>query len=446
MDVIGNNIANINTTGFKRGRVNFQDMFYQQMQGAARPTEVLGGVNPVEVGLGMTIASIDTIHTQGSFQSTGVGTDLAINGNGFFILDDRGAEVYTRAGNFYLDREGTLVNSNGLRVQGWMAEDIGGTRILDTSRSLESLVIPVGAKDEARETTMVYFACNLDKRTPEIADDASEAEIRAGAWSTSINIYDSFGDLHVARVVFTRVPGTNNSWQGEVIVNPDSEIPTNTSVGMGDDPPAPGGPTVFVVNFDNNGMLMSVVDAAGNEDAAGSLIMNVAYDLQTANPQDDGTMTRHNFQLNLGTVGGLTNSMTQYAERSSTRINEQNGNPMGYLENFRIDSAGVITGIFDNGNLRVIGQIGLASFTNQGGLEKIGDNNYRMTTNSGNANIGTSGLAGKGFIQAGVLEMSNVDMADQFTDMIITQRGFQANSRTIQTADQMLQELLTLKR
>jgi flagellar hook protein FlgE len=157
-------------------------------------------------------------------------------------------------------------------------------------------------------------------------------------------------------------------------------------------------------------------------------------------------MVRQVFNLNLGTVGGLTNSMTQFAERSSTKIFEQDGYNMGYMENFRIDGSGIITGIFSNGTNRVLGQIALATFPNQGGLEKAGDNTFRRTSNSGNADIGVSGVAGKGTLQAGALEMSNVDMADQFTDMIITQRGFQANSRTIQTADQMLQELLALKR
>jgi flagellar hook protein FlgE len=138
--------------------------------------------------------------------------------------------------------------------------------------------------------------------------------------------------------------------------------------------------------------------------------------------------------------------MTQYAERSSSKIFQQDGHNMGYMENFKIDGSGIITGIFSNGTTRTLGQVAMASFPNQGGLEKTGDNTFRKTNNSGNANISASGIAGKGKIQAGALEMSNVDMADQFTDMIITQRGFQANSRTIQTADQLLQEVLTLKR
>jgi len=448
MDVIGNNIANVNTYGFKKNRVNFQDMFYQQLQGAARPTETLGGVNPKEVGLGMSVASIDTLHLQGTFQTTGVGTDLAINGMGFFILDDRGAQLFTRAGTFALDQNGTLVNpGNGMKVQGWMAQEIDGVQFLDTSRSIEELIIPVGAKDMARATTMVNFACNLDKRTPEIPEGATTLQSREGTWSTQEKIYDSFGDVHILQVEFTRVTGENNSWTARVSVDPQNEIPTNASAGLGDAPPEAGGPNVFTLNFNNQGTILSAIDGAGNESAMGQVVMNVAFDVQSATPGDDGAMIRQNFMLNLGTIGDITrSSMTQFAERSSSKIVEQDGHTMGYLENFKIDGSGIITGIFSNGTSRTLGQVAMASFPNQGGLEKAGDNNFRKTNNSGNANIGPSGIAGKGKIQAGVLEMSNVDMADQFTDMIVTQRGFQANSRTIQTADQLLQELLTLKR
>jgi flagellar hook protein FlgE len=447
MDVIGNNIANVNTYGFKRNRVNFQDIFYQQLQGAARPTEDVGGVNPKEIGLGMSVASIDTIHIQGAFQTTAVQTDLAIQGTGFFILDDKGSQLFTRAGTFALDEQGTYVNpANGMKVQGWMAQEIDGVQLLDTSRALEDLIIPIGAKDAARATTLVNFACNLDKRTPEVPEGATALQTREGTWSTQEKIYDSFGDVHVLQVEFTRVAGVNNSWTARVSVDPQNEAPTNASAALGDAPPAAGGPDVFTINFSNQGTILSAIDGAGNESNAGQVIMNVAYDVQSATLGDDGAMIRQNFRLNLGTVGGLVNSMTQYAERSSSKIVEQDGHGMGYMEDFKIDNSGIITGVFSNGTTRTLGQVAMASFPNQGGLEKAGDNNFRKTNNSGNANISVSGIAGKGIIKSGVLEMSNVDLADQFTDMIVTQRGFQASSRTIQTADQLLQEILTLKR
>jgi flagellar hook protein FlgE len=449
MDVIGNNIANINTTGFKRNRVNFQDILYQQLQGAAAPTDEIGGVNPKEVGLGMSVASIDTIHIQGGLQTTGVGTDLAIQGNGFFILDDAGKQLFTRAGAFTVDKAGLMVNpANGMKVQGWMAREVEGSTVLDISRPVQDLIIPIGGKDPARATTTVNFACNLDKRIPEIpAENPTGKQVLDGTWSTQIDIYDSFGDKHILQVEFTRVPGTPNSWTAAVTVDPENEDPTNTAIGFGEAAPAAGGPAAFTVNFSNNGTLLSAEDGAGNvSGAAGQVMMNVAYDVQTATPAEDGAPTRQQFTLDLGTVGGFTRSITQYAEQSSSKAVEQDGRTMGYLENFKIDSTGTITGIYDNGSTRVLAQVAMASFPNQGGLEKAGDNTFRVSNNSGIANIGPSGVAGKGKIVSGVLEMSNVDMADQFTDMIVTQRGFQANSRTIQTADQLLQELLTLKR
>jgi flagellar hook protein FlgE len=449
MDVIGNNISNINTTGFKKGRVTFQDMLYQQLSAASRPNDEVGGVNPKEVGLGMTIAAIDTIHTQGSLQTTGVNTDLAISGTGFFILTDGSTEVYTRAGGFTVDQNGTFVNpSNGMKVQGWMAQDIDGVQILDTSRETEDLIIPIGGKDPARATTSVNFACNLDKRTPFIGEGAGEAEIRQGTWGTEIQIFDSFGDAHTLRVEFSRIPGaddpnSSNAWNATVTVDPQNPNPTNAAVGFG----AVGVGNTFTVNFSNLGNLASVVDAAGNASPdAGAVLMRVGFDVQNATPGADGGVIRQEFDLNLGTVGGLVNSITQYAEGSTTKAFTQDGYTMGYLENFKIDQSGGITGIYTNGTSRILGQIALASFANQGGLEKAGDNNYAASNNSGIANVGASNSQGKGKIISGVLEMSNVDMAEQFTDMIVTQRGFQANTRTIQTADQLLQELLTLKR
>ena len=448
MDVIGNNISNINTTGFKRNRVNFQDILYQQLQGAARPTEDLGGVNPKEVGLGMSIASIDTLHIQGALTVTGVQTDVAITGQGFFILDDMGKELYTRAGAFSLDADGVLVNpANGMKVLGWMAEEIEGYNILDVSRPIEKITIPVGGKDPAKETSVVQFACNLDKRTAELPENPTGNQIRDATWSTSIKIYDTYGDVHDLQVEFTRVPGIANSWNATVSVDPQNEIPTNATIGFGEEAPAVGGPQTFVVNFSNNGTLLSAEDGAGNvSGASGQVQMYVAYDVQTSTPNEDGTLPRQAFVLNLGEVGGFTRSITQYAEQSSSKPVEQDGRPMGYLDDFKIDSTGVITGVYSNGTTRDIAQLALAIFPNQGGLEKAGDNTFRRSNNSGMANIGPSGVAGRGKIVPGALEMSNVDMADQFVDMIVTQRGFQANSKTIQTADQLLQELLTLKR
>jgi len=444
MDVLGNNIANVNTNGFKKGRVTFQDMLSQTLAGAAKPTDEVGGVNPQQVGLGMQVSTIDTIHTQGALQSTGVMTDVAIQGNGFFITQDGDKRYYTRNGAFGLDQDGRLVNpADGRRVQGWMAQTVGGQTFVNNAADIQDLVIPVGSKDPAKATTNVYFASNLDKRTPEIPPNATDQTTAAGTWQTTFDIFDSFGRVHKLQVNFTKVPGVANRWQAAVSVDPAAQTGTNPRVQIGN---GAAGNNTFQLDFDNFGALADVRDAAGNAINAGALQAAVSYDVPDVTLPAGAATVRQTFNLNLGTVGAYRDAITQFGDASSTKAVRQDGYGMGYLETFKIDQTGTITGVYTNGSNRVIGQIALASFTNPGGLEKAGENTYVVSNNSGQPNVGASGTAGKGKTIAGTLEMSNVDLAEQFTDMIVTERGFQANSRTITTSDQMLQELLQLKR
>ncbi len=444
MDVIGNNISNVNTIGFKKGRVNFQDMFSQTMQGAARPANELGGVNPKQVGLGMSVASIDTLHLQGSLQTTGKVDDLAINGTGFFVLASGEKNFYSRAGAFGLDEVGTLVNpANGMRVQGWMAQTVAGAQFVNTATDVNDLVIPVGSKDPAAATTDVFLASTLDKNAPDILPGSGPDVIREGTWTIDKDIYDSFGVVHTLRMNFTKVPGISNQWQADVTVDPEAETQTNTIVDIG---AANNTTNLFTVEFDNLGRLLLVTDEQGDILDTGELLAQVVFDVADTTPDAAGALIRQTVNLNFGEVGSYTNAMTQFGEQFSTRAYSQNGYAMGYLESFNVDQSGTITGIYSNGTKRMIGQVALASFINPGGLEKAGESTYAETNNSGEALISESGVAGKGKVVSGALEMSNVDLAEQFTDMIVTQRGFQANSKTIQTSDQMLQELLTLKR
>ncbi len=452
MDVIGNNISNVNTNGFKRGRVTFQDLISQRLQGAARPDQQRGGVNPQQVGLGMNIASIDTLHEQGSLETTGQKDDLAIQGDGFFVMRDGDQQVYTRAGNFSLDADGTLVNpANGMRVQGWQAQEENGQTFVNTSGSLEDLQIPVGGKDPARATEHVRFASNLDKNTPVLGDDPSASEIQEGTWSVTQEIYDSFGNTHELRLDFTRVPDEPNRWQVDTVINPGEDEQPLQNVSVGGQQSADT--TSFFVQFADDGTLESVSNDEGGIVDEGDISVDMTFEVPGgALPTigdgldlvDDGVQTQ-TFTLDLGEAGAFTDSMTQYASPSSLKVFEQDGSEMGYLEDFQIDQRGVITGVYSNGNNRTLGQVALASFTNPGGLEKDGDTTFVESINSGMADIGPVGVAGKGQIISGALEMSNVDLSESFTDMITTQRGFQANSRTIRTSDEMLQELLTLK-
>ncbi len=445
MDVIGNNISNVNTVGFKRARVNFQDMISQQMSGAAKPTDEVGGVNPKEVGLGMTVASIDNVFTQGNLQSTGISTDLAIQGNGFFIMKNGEESFYTRNGAFSLDMNGTLVNpSNGMRVQGWMARELDGEMVVQTAATPTDLTIPVGSKDPAKETTNINYACNLNKNTPEIMESASAADIAKATWNTEQKIYDSFGNEHLLSISFTRVPGNPNQWQATVNVDADNADFTQTRIGLGT---TDGMENTFLINFDNYGLLESVTDSAGNvTNPEGSVVLQASYTVPESNAEGEGNPYRQTMNINLGTIGSAVNTVTQSASKSTTKAYFQDGYTLGYLDTFKIDSTGTITGVYSNGTNRTIGRIALATFTNNQGLEKAGDNTYVESINSGMAKIGESGVAGNGSLLAGALEMSNVDLSEQMTDMIVTQRGFQANSKTIQTADTLLETVLSLKR
>ena len=298
MDVIGNNISNVNTYGFKKGRVDFQDMISQQLSGAARPGEEVGGVNPKEVGLGMSIAAIDTIFTQGNLQSTGVSTDLAIQGNGFFVLKDGEETFYSRAGVFGVDANGTLVNpANGMRVQGWMADE---NQMLQTSASTTDLKIPVGQKDPAKATQTVRYLCNLDKNLPEIPENPTEEQIKAGTWQTEIDIYDTYGSKHQLHMDFQKGPGNPNPWTVAITVDPNAEIATETRAGINT---TDGVSNIYTLNFDNYGALASVVDSAGNvSNTEGNIILQTSYNVPSTNPDEAGNPFRQTMNLDLGTI------------------------------------------------------------------------------------------------------------------------------------------------
>lgn len=445
MDVIGNNVANVNTTGFKKGRVQFQDLISQTLQGAARPREEVGGVNPKQVGLGVQVAAIDTLHTQGALQTTGVKTDLAVEGEGFFILRDGGALQYTRAGNFSLDADGLLVDpATGRRVQGWNAQVVNNQTIINTAAGIEDLLVPVGGKDNASATTLVRLASNLDKNTPVIpAVGASAADVQSGTWVVSYDIFDNFGNTHQLTLNLTPVGGVPNQWNAQVQIT--SADGTNPVQGIAVGGVASADGQTFVVDFNSDGTLLQLTNPEGGLVNSGDLSATLTFQVPDSEAGGGAQITQ-TVEIGLGQIGQVTNAVTQFASPSTTRVYTQNGYGLGYLEDFRIDRSGVITGVYSNGNNRTVGQIAMSSFTNPGGLDKIGATSYLESINSGVADVGTSGTASRGAVTAGTLELSNVDLAEEFTDMIVTQRGFQANSRTITTSDQLLQELLTLKR
>lgn len=446
LDVIGNNVANVNTIGYKKNRVNFQDMLYQGMQGASRPTDELGGTNPKQVGLGMTVATIDTVHTQGALQGTGNKSDVAITGDGFFILKQGNQTSYTRAGAFNVDGDGNLVNpANGMKVQGWSANMVNGTMQVNPSGDIDDIKVPIYSKTPAKPTENVRMMCNLNKNTAGIDENSTPNDITSNTWVVDKKIYDTFGNEQNLRIEYTRDPATPNQWRGRAFVNPTADNPNPSNMGLSVAGQPVGADTEFTMNFDNTGSLTGIT-AGGQTINTGELSVRIGYDIPEANAGADGAAARQEFNLVVGTVGSFENSTTQTASTSSNKSYAQDGYAMGYLTAFNIDNSGTINATFTNGTTQVIGQLALATFTNPSGLEKSGETNFVETTNSGNALIDPASTAGKGKINAGTLEMSNVDLSAEFVDMIVTQRGFQANSKGIQTSDTMLQEILQLKR
>lgn len=439
MDVVSNNISNVNTYGFKTSRVTFQDMISQTLSGAARPEENRGGVNPKQVGLGMTIASIDRIFTQGSLQTTGNQTDLAISGDGFFVVSDGDRKFYTRAGTFGIDKNGTLVNpGNGLKVQGWQAtRNQAGEMIVNPSGSLEDIVIPIYGKVDANETANIKYKCNLDSRYAVVPPNATGRMRSSAGVTTNIDAYDNQGNTHRLTMVFWKTGP--NQWTASAAIT-DSTVPLTLDVPAGAGMQNNANPSSRInLRFSPDGKLVSVADeGTPDESNQGSLVVN-------ANWRVAGDPNMRTIQLDMG-KSGLLEGVTQFASPATTKAVEQDGYNMGYMESFNVDNSGIITGVYSNGTKNIVGQVAMAVFTNPQGLTATGENLFEVSNNSGAANEGAANTQGRGKVVAGTLEMSNVDLSDQFTDMIVTQRGFQANSRSITTADQMLQELLTLKR
>ncbi|MBA1333859.1 MAG: Flagellar hook protein FlgE [Firmicutes bacterium] len=404
MDVIGNNIANVNTVGYKSSRVTFQEIFSETLKGAGAPEGGRGGTNPQQVGLGISLASIDTLHTRGSIESTGYPLDLAIEGNGFFIVSDGAAPKFTRAGNFSRDTEGTIVNGNGLKVLGWMADAVGN---IDTSVSPGAIQIPENLQMAPMATDSITITGNLDANAE--IDDIVPFETL---------YYDELGREN--KLCFNLVKTADNEWELQdldgnanqvTIITPDGTTKRNVATNL----------TAELV-FDS-GKLSSTTPKTVTVSANTTALPHVSEDIVID-----------------------ISSITQFAGDSGIDPLSVSGYAAGSLESFSFDANGIATGVFTNGKSKVLCRIAIANFNNPAGLQKVGSNLYIQTPNSGQPSIGIAGESGRGTINPSSLEMSNVDISKEFTDMIITQRGFQANSRIITTSDEMLQELVNMKR
>ncbi|WP_130178928.1 flagellar hook protein FlgE [Cryobacterium sp. SO1] len=376
LDVTGNNIANVNTTAFKASATQFQDTLSQLTQGAGGPGARTGGTNPAQVGLGVQVAGIATNFAQGSSQATGKASDMLISGDGFFITQQGGETVYSRAGSFDFDSAGRLVTPSGAIVQGWGA--VNG--VVNEGGAVGDLALPVNAVIPGTATNAVAVTGTLP------SDAVKDTQVLR-----DVKVYDASGAARTLSLTFTK---SASGWDVSGIDN--GGTPVTTSLGFTGDSVTSGGTLVI------------------GDPAAGGVTVD------------------------LTSLKGLAGISTVKAAA--------NGSAPGSLESYTFGKDGTLVGLFSNGEQKALGRIALATFTNPGGLEKTGSNGYRATFNSGTAELGAPGSTGLGSLTGGALEMSNVDLSQEFTNLIVAQRGFQANARIITTSDEVLQELTNLKR
>lgn len=411
LSVVGDNIANVNTVGFKRSRANFSDMLGRS---------IAGGSAMPQPGAGSKVGSIQQMWEQGALLSTGAPTDLALNGGGFFMVNGNVAGVegnhYTRAGQFFLDDEGYLTNPEGLRLQGYPADATGavGGTVGDLSVEGDTLA--------ANPTASIDVAANLDADAAVPAAWDPTDPSGTSNFSTNVTVYDSLGASHELTVYY-RKSGAN-TWEWHAMAD-GAEVTGGT-------PGTPFEGASGTLTFTTDGKLDTETTSASSWDFVDATAAQaITFDFGDSLTTDSGT--------------GLGGS-TQYAAPSSVTGLSQDGYGAGEVAGVSIGQDGTIMGVFTNGQRRTLGQVAVADFASVDGLERSGQGLWTETQASGEALVGAAGTGGRGAVVAGALEGSNVDLAREFVDLIAYQRGFSANSRIVTTADEMYSELVNLKR
>ncbi|MBQ4069108.1 MAG: flagellar hook protein FlgE [Lachnospiraceae bacterium] len=411
MDVIGNNIANVNTVGFKSSRVTFSELFYQTTQVASGPNADTntGGQNAKQIGLGTNMGSISVdVTTEGGTQSTGNPFDLKISGDSFFVVSSGGANYFTKAGNFTTDASGNLVTQSGGLVMGYIAETPGAMLQTDQIRPL-SIYGAQYTNTPPEITTAATYSGNIN------SEDSNFAE--GLPITTFIPVYDNLGYKYEVQVQVTKVSATEYTAEATGVYSGNQLIEDLTAEMSG------------TLTFDGATGLI----AEGSESSF-ELTLSGKDSFTSPVTVDFSSLTCYGNESTIDCVRGDKNG-------------EGAGKAVGTMISVGVQTDGKIVAAYSNGDNEVIGQIAVANFSNPAGLEKVGDNLFAATLNSGEFNgIGEDVTANGGSISSGTLEMSNVDLSTEFTDMIVTQRGFQANSRIITTSDTMIEELLSLKR
>ena len=411
LSVIGNNIANVNTVGFKGSRTEFSDLLSAQG----------GGGSAGKIGLGTRIGRISAAFTQGNVESTGRPTDLAIEGNGFFVVSQGDGLVYTRAGNFRLDANGRLVTFQGLPVQGFPLNS------LHQAIGAPVDIAVTGASSQPLASTEVSLKSNLRADSPLIASGFDgttfDAAFGSSNFTTSLNIFDSLGAGHTLNLFFTRTG--SNAWN------------FNVGVDAGDT-----GGTVGDLSIIGSGSLTFNSDGSLNATSPDPATATVTFDGATAQTITLGFGTSNPAAV----LGEGIDGLTQFAGPSAVGFQSQNGFGAGQLLSLEFDENGVVTGVFDNGQTRQLFQVALANFTAPDALTPIGNGLFRESVESGSPATGVAQSGGLGNIVAGALEQSNVAIAQEFIDLISTQRSFQANARVITASDSLLNDLINIVR
>jgi flagellar hook protein FlgE len=394
VDVVGNNLANLNTPGFKTSVVSFHDLVTQSLGAGLGETQVGFGV-----GRPITLRQF----SQGAIKTSSGELDAAIQGDGFLVVKDKvtNGNVYTRGGNLQVDKLGNLLTSTGQRVQGWM----GANNTLSTNGPIGDIVIPVGTLKEPVASTSFSFDLNLNA-----------ASASGSTFSTSIEVFDSLGSSHVLTVDFTKT-STANVWDYSIAF-PDADVGT------------PVTPVTGQVTFDTAGKMIDPPLAGPFPQIVVTGLSNGAADLTLDWNLYEGTAPR----------------LTQFAQSSSVNANQQDGSPAAQLVRVGIASGGLVLAQYSNGQQLAVAQLAMASIRNPESLIASGDNTYSLSARSALPAIGLPGTGGRGSILGGAVENSTVDIAREFTNLIVLQRGYQANARVVTTVDEMSQETISLKR
>lgn len=467
LDVTSNNIANVNTTGFKSASTRFEDTFSQLVRSGAAPRlNERGGMNPAQVGLGVKLQSITQNFTGGAAQMTGRNLDTMINGDGFYVLrKTNGSSVYTRNGSFGLDAQGQVVAADGSFVQGWMGDKDG---TINASGTPGNITLPLTKTVEGRPTTKVIYGGNIPADQIYMDPTGSKTSPdNAFQRSQIVHAYDDKGNPHDVLLTFARNdfanPGSEPLWELRAY---DAKMFKELDETQREKLTTDGGARIELK-----------VDAGGSVDVGGSKVKTADTDgVLNFKFKTDGTLDEeslkamktvkfHVNQLNLDETTTPPSSkpgvgdpvmandinldlsaMTGFGGVNNFGQKQVDGNMAGYMTGYSVEADGTIRGTFSNGDNRALARIAVASFANPLGLEKAGSSYFVETGNSGQPQIGEAGTGQRGAMTGGAIEMSNVDLAAEFTNLILSQRGFQANSRVITTSDEILQELVNMKR